>query len=65
MIRSHALELTLTPSLADQEAHSRQGIDAVYREGAITAEGKKKDKKITGKGYVELTGYDRPFDAPL
>jgi predicted secreted hydrolase len=37
----------------------------VYWEGSVRAEGTHDEKTIGGVGYVELTGYAQPFDAPM
>jgi hypothetical protein len=31
----------------------------------VQAKGTRHEKVIDGVGYVELTGYARPFDAPM
>lgn len=50
------LELRLTPLLDAQEMRMpRSGV--VYWEGAIVAEGRRGDQPITGRGYLEMTGY--------
>jgi predicted secreted hydrolase len=47
------LELTVTPVSANQEL-----VTTVrYWEGAVDVEGERDGKVITGRGYVELTGY--------
>ena len=52
-IPSQALDLTLTPYLADQELP----LTTVYWEGAVKIEGSAAGTPIGGNGYVELTGY--------
>ncbi len=47
------LDLTLTPKVADQELP----VTVVYWEGAVGLEGTREGKSLTGRGYVELTGY--------
>jgi predicted secreted hydrolase len=49
-------ELTLTPTLPDQEI--RAGVPPVtYWEGEVTVQGRKGETPVTGRGFVELTGY--------
>ncbi len=48
-----ALELTVTPVLADQELD----LAVRYWEGAVRAEGTTDGRPLTGEGYVELVGY--------
>ena len=52
-IASQALDLKLTPYLADQELP----LTTVYWEGAVKVEGTAGGTPIGGNGYVELTGY--------
>jgi len=52
-VPSQALDLTLTPYLADQEL----ALTTVYWEGAVKIAGTSGDQPIGGSGYVELTGY--------
>jgi predicted secreted hydrolase len=37
----------------------------VYWEGSVSIEGTRAGRPVTGQGYVELTGYDKTFDAPM
>lgn len=54
------LELTLAPTLADQElvVESMRGL--AYWEGRVRASGTSRGRAIAGEGYVELTGYAGP-----
>jgi len=47
------LTLTITPFLRDQEMQTSY----VYWEGAVRVEGERQGQRVTGRGYVELTGY--------
>jgi len=66
-LRSTALQLdlTLTASVKDQEMRTPRSTQVVYWEGSLVATGTRKGEKIDGSGYLELTGYAEPFDAPL
>lgn len=66
-IRIHplALDLTVSPNLADQEMQTLQSTGVIYWEGSVSLTGMKQGKPLTGQGYVELTGYARSFDAPI
>ena len=56
-IPAEALEVEVTPVLADQELRTR-GIAAVtYWEGSVRVRGTRRGQAVTGAGYVELTGY--------
>jgi predicted secreted hydrolase len=52
-IPSADIDLTLRPWIADQE----MDVSFVYWEGAVRLEGLSASQPITGRGYVELTGY--------
>ena len=52
-IPGEAIELTITPYLADQEMHTL----IRYWEGAVRAQGTVQGRPLEGDGYVELTGY--------
>ncbi len=52
-IPSEAIDLTITPYLADQEMHTL----IRYWEGAVRAQGTAQGRSLAGDGYVELTGY--------
>lgn len=53
-VPSEEIELTVTPIMPNQELN----VSVVYWEGAVTVEGTIAGEPITGRGYVELTGYD-------
>ena len=46
------------PLQQDQELDSRQSTGAIYWEGAVTID---RDGVPAGRGYLEMTGYDRPM----
>lgn len=60
-LRVGALTLELTPLLDDQEFDARTTANALYWEGAVTAVGA---SGVAGRGYLELTGYERPLQLP-
>ncbi|MHB8455278.1 MAG: lipocalin-like domain-containing protein [Acidiferrobacterales bacterium] len=55
LIRKPALTLDVTPILADQELD----VAVRYWEGAVSVRGRRGNVSLTGRGYVELTGYAR------
>jgi predicted secreted hydrolase len=59
------LDLTVTPSMAAQELETPETTGVTYWEGSVDAAGRVGRKSAAGRGFVELTGYARPFDAPL
>ena len=52
-IPGEAIDLTITPYMADQEMHTL----IRYWEGAVRASGTVQGRPLEGDGYVELTGY--------
>jgi predicted secreted hydrolase len=58
-----SLELELKTPLLSQELTSGAGtLTPSYWEGAVRYEGTRAGSKVDGVGYLEMTGYDRPFD---
>lgn len=55
------LKLQLTPFFNDQELRTAKSTGVTYWEGAVRVEGSMQGGPLAGKGYVEMTGYDRPF----
>ena len=58
------ISLVLRPLLDDQELVTRESTRVTYWEGAVTVGGSFDNVGVNGEGYVEMTGYDRPFRAP-
>jgi predicted secreted hydrolase len=56
-IPGQGLDLTLTPTLEDQELDTRATTGVVYWEGSQRVSGTRDGTPIAGDGYVELTGY--------
>jgi predicted secreted hydrolase len=56
-IPGEKLNLTLTPTLADQEVRAAVPAKVSYWEGQVKIRGQKEGEAISGRGYVELTGY--------
>ena len=54
------MDLTITPSIADQELN----LGIRYWEGATNVAGTAGGRAISGVGYVELTGYTAMTRAP-
>lgn len=59
------LKLTVVPNLADQEMRTPETTRVTYWEGSVSISGAAGEAPVQGVGYVELTGYGKPFDAPL
>jgi predicted secreted hydrolase len=57
-VPGHDADLTVTPSVADQELHlDKTGAAFDYWEGACTIAGRVGAAHVQGVGYTELTGY--------
>jgi predicted secreted hydrolase len=54
---SQQLALRLTPLLLDQELVTTQTTGVAYWEGAVAVAGQARGHRVSGEGYVELTGY--------
>lgn len=54
-VPSARLTLDVKPALADQELN----LNVRYWEGAVSVSGSRAERPVTGRGYVELTGYAR------
>jgi predicted secreted hydrolase len=59
------LSLKLVPRMNQQELTTNRSTQVTYWEGAIEAVGVSDGKQITGRGYMELTGYAKRFSKPL
>lgn len=57
-VRAGNVEVMVVPMMADQELDSRTSTGALYWEGAVRAY---RENELVGKGYLELTGYDKPL----
>jgi predicted secreted hydrolase len=57
-VAGSALDLTVQPTLADQELDTHESTGLIYWEGEQRLSGTLDGQPITGKGYVELVGYD-------
>ncbi|HEY5019812.1 MAG TPA: carotenoid 1,2-hydratase [Steroidobacteraceae bacterium] len=58
LVRIGARQFKLEPLLDDQENDTRLTSGAIYWEGAVSA---LENQRPVGRGYLELTGYDRPL----
>lgn len=56
-VPAEALEVTLEPTVADQELDTRPTTGVVYWEGSQRVTGTRRGSAVTGNAYVELTGY--------
>jgi len=61
-IPSRHLSLLLVPKMPNQELITKRSTQVIYWEGAVTVTGQTGDRPLAGHGYVELTGYAKPFE---
>jgi predicted secreted hydrolase len=62
---SLGLNLEVVSLLADQELNTAHSTRVTYWEGTVTATGQARGAPVTGRGYVELTGYAARFTQRL
>jgi predicted secreted hydrolase len=60
-VPGHRVELILDPTVKDQELITKESTRVTYWEGSVKVEGKVENSPVKGAGYVELTGYAKPF----
>jgi predicted secreted hydrolase len=56
------LELSIVPDLSDQELMTEKSTRVTYWEGSVMASGRSGQSPVSGVGYVEMTGYAKPFN---
>jgi predicted secreted hydrolase len=59
------LKLNIETSLDDQEMVTTGSTGVTYWEGCIAVKGSDGGTPLTGRGYMELTGYADPYAPPL
>jgi predicted secreted hydrolase len=59
------LDVTVIPAFSDQELDTAKSTRVIYWEGAAFTNGTIAGRPITGRGYVEMTGYVAPFQKRL
>jgi predicted secreted hydrolase len=53
----YGLRLSVKAAFDDQELRTTESTGVTYWEGSVEVEGTAGDKKIAGRGYLEMTGY--------
>jgi predicted secreted hydrolase len=64
-VPAHGLDLTVTPTVQDQELVTHGPPKVVYWEGSVRATGTSGGRPVSGVGYVELTGYAPESRPPI
>jgi len=57
LVPGHRIDLTISPTVKDQELITKESTRVIYWEGSVKVDGKYQGDPIKGMGYVELTGY--------
>lgn len=55
------IALSLSSDLPEQELTTQLSTGTAYWEGSVTVSGSMNNNKVSGKGYVEMTGYAEKF----
>lgn len=53
----YALRLKVTPAFEDQELRTPESMGVTYWEGSVAIDGASEERRIGGRGYLEMTGY--------
>lgn len=53
----YGLRINVTAAFEDQELRTPESTGVTYWEGSVAIEGSSGDKRIRGRGYLEMTGY--------
>ena len=56
-VPAFGLRLDVRPRIDHQEVHTEAGLLPVYWEGAVVVSGERRDRRVAGVGYLEMTGY--------
>ncbi len=62
LIPGFGIEMEATTLLPSQELTGKPKLTPSYWEGAIVLTGRRGNEALGGAGYLEMTGYDRPFE---
>jgi predicted secreted hydrolase len=54
---SYGLRLNVKAAFEDQELRTTESTGVTYWEGSVTIDGASGEKKVQGRGYLEMTGY--------
>ena len=65
IVPARQIELTLSPTVKDQELITKESTRVIYWEGSVKVDGKYQGSPIKGVGYVELTGYAQPLSGKI
>ena len=60
-VPAQQIELTLTPTVKNQELITKESTQVTYWEGSVKVDGNYQGHPVKGMSYVELTGYAKPF----
>src|SRR5579885_256200 len=58
-------ETEISAAMPDQELRTEESSGVTYWEGSIGAQGARNKTPVTGRGYLEMTGYAGPLNSAL
>jgi predicted secreted hydrolase len=64
-VPGHRIDLTISPTVKDQELITKESTRVIYWEGSVKVDGKYQGNPIKGMGYVEMTGYAKIFSKEI
>jgi predicted secreted hydrolase len=59
------LDIGISAAVSDQELDARQSTGLTYWEGSIEGRGRSGGRTVSGRGYLEMTGYAGPLPSAL
>jgi predicted secreted hydrolase len=57
LLPSRAIDINVSAAFDEQELHTLESTGVVYREGSVRVTGTRGGKNVSGRGYLEMTGY--------
>jgi predicted secreted hydrolase len=64
-VPGHRIDLTISPTVKDQELITKESTRVTYWEGSAKVEGEYQNNPVNGMAYVELTGYAKIFSKEI
>lgn len=64
-VPGRGIALVISPTVKNQELITKELTQVTYWEGSAKVEGRFENNPTQGKGYVELTGYAKPFSTGI
>ncbi len=64
-VKQVRMNVDIRASIKNQEMVTPRSTGVSYWEGSVTVRGDFNGRPVKGLGYLEMTGYEKPFDAPM